>query len=225
MANASPSSSETKKVHDSQNNNPAEARDPHSAGGRLRAVAGENVQDARNVGERTAEAAARTTDAVAEVTRDMTRRVADQGQEAVRLGIRAVAGAHAPLADVSYDQSRHLVETTARVTDIYHDAAQRTADDVHALVGSFSSLGRGLQQYQQAYLGVISRSMENVARKRQDLFRVNSAVEFAEIQRDIYLDTMNSLLTGSTTLLQIMGQIAQDAVRPLQERARAHGQG
>jgi hypothetical protein len=219
------SASEAKRTAESHDNTHPEARDPDSVGGRLRAVAGQNAQDARNIGERTAEAAARTADTVADVTRDMTQRVADQGREAVRLGLRAVAGAQAPLADVSYDRSRRLVETTARVTDIYHDAAQRTADDVQALVGSFTSLGRGLQQYQHAYLDVLNRSLESVSRKQQDLFRANSPVELAEVQRDIYLDAVNNMLTGSTMLLQIAGQIAQEAVKPLQERARAHGRG
>lgn len=220
-----PNTSEAKKAPESHDSNHPEARDPNSVGGRLRAVAGQNAQEARSIGERTANSAAHTTDAAVDVAHDMTRRVADQSEEAVRLGLRAVAGAQAPLADVSYDQSRRLVEATARVTDVYHDAAQRTADDVQALIGAFSNLGRGLQRYQHAYLDLISRSMESVSRKRQDLFRVNSPIEFAEIQRDIYLDAVNSLLTGSTTLLQIVGQITQDAVRPLQERARARGQG
>lgn len=220
-----PSTSEAKRSPESHDNGQPEARDPNSVGGRLRAVTGQTVQDARDIGQRTAETAARTTDAATDVARDMTRRVADQGQEAVRLGLRAVAGTQAPLAEVSYDQSRRLVEATARVTDIYHDAAQRTAEDVQALVGSFSNLGRGLQQYQHAYLDLVSRSMESVSRKQQDLFRVNSPVEFAEVQRDLYLEVVNTMLTGSTTLLQIVGQITQDAVRPLQERAQARGQG
>jgi hypothetical protein len=56
------------------------------------------------------------------------------------------------------------------------------------------------------------------------VLQVNSPVKLAEIQHDIYIDVVNNLFMGSTTLLQIAGQIAQDAVRPLQERVRAHGQ-
>lgn len=216
-----PNAPEAQKAPESRDSNHPEARDPNSVGGRLRGVAGQTARDARSIGKSTAEAAAHTTDVAA----DMIRRVADQGQEAARLGLRAMAGAQAPLAAVSYDQSRRVVEATARVTEVYHAAAQRTADDVQALVGSFANLGRGLQQYQHAYLDLISRSMKSVSHKRQDLFRVNSSVEFAEIQRDIYLDTVNSLLTGSTTLLQIVGQITQGAVQPLQERARARRPG
>jgi len=48
-------------------------------------------------------------------------------------------------------------------------------------------------------------------------------VQFAEVQRDLYVDLVSTTLTASTTLLQLTGQIAQDAVRPLQERRQRAG--
>ncbi len=186
---------------------------------RPRVVAAQVAQDIRTASEATVEAGVRTTGAAADVMRDLTRRAADQSQEALRFGLHAVTAAQAPLADVGYDQSRRFVETTARVTDVYFDAVQRTADDVHALVGSCSTFGRGLQQYQHAYLDMLTRSMEGVSRKRQDMYRVKSPVEFAEAQRDMYMTVADDMFKGSAALLQIAGQIAKDAMRPLQQRA------
>ena len=187
--------SEAKKIHELQDQSQPEAREA----ARLRIVAAQRAQDARDIGERTAEAAARTADAATDATRDMTQRAADQ--------------------------NRRMVEATARVTDVYRDGAARTKDDVQALVGTYLSLGRGFGQYQRTYLDLVSRSMKSRARKWQDLFQAHSPVEFAQIQCDIYLDGVNNLFTGSTTLLQLAGQIAEEAVQPLQKRALAHAHG
>ena len=43
------------------------------------------------------------------------------------------------------------------------------------------------------------------------------------LQRDLYVEMVNSAITSGSTLLQLAGQVAQDTARPLQERARLHG--
>lgn len=184
------------------------------------------AQAARQIGEKGADAAKRTVDTTADATRraaevaaDATQRAADQGREATIAGLRAIAGVQGPLADAGFEQSRRALEVTSGMTDVYRQAAERAADDVCALFDSWMSLGRGLQQWQQAYVDAVRQSVERLSRKRQDLLQTSSPVQFAEVQRDLYVDFVNSTLRGSTTLLQLTAQIAQEAVRPLQERA------
>jgi Phasin protein len=191
---------------------------------RPRAMSEGQEQVARTIVEKTVEAATRTTGAAAEVIRDLTRRVADQSQEAVRLGMHAVAGAQAPLVDAGYDHGRRMMETTARISDICHGATQRAADDMQALTGSFYNLALGAQKFQQVYFDLVTRSMDSAFRKRQELFRAKSAVESAEIQRDLYLATTDSMFTGCKTLLEATAQIAHDAIQPLQTRGWVHKQ-
>jgi hypothetical protein len=216
-----PSVSEPKKATESQTNNQPETRD---GGGSLPHL-GQSAKDIPNMGERSAEAAARAAGAAAGVIRNLTQRVAEQTQAGLQVGLHAVAEMQAPLATVSTNQSRQLMEITTSVTDICHETAQRSGDDVRAVTESFHNLARGLQTYQRAYLDLLSRSIEGISRRQHDVLQVNSPAKLAEIQRDVYLDVVSNLFAGSTTLLQIAGQIAQDAVRPLQERARAHGPG
>ena len=216
-----PSISEPKKAPDSQNNNQPETR---NGGGSLPNL-GQSAKDIPNIGEGSAEVATRAAGAAAGIVRNLTQRVAEQAQAGLQVGLHALAEMQAPLAAVSTSQSRQLMEITTSVTDICHEAAQRSGDDVRAVTESFHNLARGLQTYQRAYLDLLSRSIEGVSRKQHDVLQANSPVKLAEIQRDIYIDVVNNLFAGSPTLLQIAGKIAQDAVRPLQERARAHGQG
>ena len=182
---------------------------------------------ATNVGERivgavrgtrtVTDATRRTADAAAETAQ----RATDQGREAIVSGLRAVANAQGPLADAGFEQSRRALEITSRVTDVYRQAAERAADDVHALFDSWMSLGRGLQRWQQAYADALRQSLESVAEKRQNMLQTDSPVHFAEVQRDLYVDLVSNTVQASTKLLELAGQIVQDSVRPLQERAHA----
>ena len=95
---------------------------------------------------------------------------------------------------------------------------------MQALLGSYANLGRGLERYQRAYLDLLNRSVGSMVHRQQDLLRANSPVQFAEIQRAIYLEGVNALFTYNATLLNIAGEIARDTVQPLQDRARRRGQ-
>jgi len=75
---------------------------------------------------------------------------------------------------------------------------------------------------QHATFDLAQRSAERASAKLPRLFTCTSPVALAQLQREIYLDTMDGLFVSGTTLLQLWGQVAQDAVRPLQERARPH---
>ena len=102
-----------------------------------------------------------------------------------------------------------------------------TAEDVQALLSSYAHLGLGLQQMQHAYFDLLHRSLERAtkrgARKPQDLFRSNSLLEFAEIQRDLYRDAVGLTFEASMTMLRFASQVARDALQPLENRARDSG--
>jgi len=134
--------------------------------------------------------------------------------------MRAAAGAQAQLAGISDDQSRRSVDGSAGAANVHQGAAE----NIQALFGSYANLGRGLERYQRAYLDLLNRSMESMVHRQQDLLRASSPVQFAEIQRAIYLEGVNALFTYRATLLNIAGEIARDTVQPLQERARRRGQ-
>lgn len=174
------------------------------------------AQRLREAGERGASAAERATEAFSREARG----TAEQGRHVLDAGIRMMTRAQAPLADAGYDQGRRLIESSARVTDAYREAAERSAEDAQALIASYASIGRGLQQWNHACFDLLSQSVERSAQKRQALMQCSSVAELAQVQRDLYLDTIDGLFTSSTTLLQLAGRIAHDAVQPLQDRAR-----
>jgi hypothetical protein len=215
---------EFRKPADAGERNQPENRDR----ARVYSAADQIGQEARQAGEKSAEAAKHAAQTTADATRrtaeaaaDVTRRAAAQGNEMAMSSLRAIAGVQGPIADVGFDQSQRALEITTRVTDLCHDAAERAADDLDALIGSWQSLGRGLQRWQHAYFDQLQHFMGSIARKRQDLLRSNSPVEFATVQRDLYVDLVKRAFEANVTLLQLTGQITQEAVRPLKERARA----
>ena len=180
------------------------------------------IEKSTEATKRFAGTAADTTRRTADAAAETAQRLTDQGREAIVSGLRAVANAQGPLADAGLDQSRRALEITSRITDVYRQAAERAAGDVHALFDAWMSFGRGLQRWQQAYAEALRQSLESVADKRQALLQSNSPVRFAEVQRDLYTEFMNHTVQASTRLLELTGQIVQELVAPpAGTRARA----
>lgn len=176
-------------------------------------------QMARNATDRAKELGLSMTETVAETANaatEISSRAAEQGREALRLGVQTAAGVSGRVADINFGRSHHLMSSAAQAMDIYRDASERSAERVQALVSSAMSMGRGLQTLQHAWLEMIDKRMEHSTRKPQDLLRCKSMVELAEVQRDLYVDAVNHALASTSRLLEIAGRTAQDAVRPLQ---------
>jgi hypothetical protein len=158
----------------------------------------------------------RTTDAAV----DITQRVADQGREAMWLGMRAAAEMNGRLAEVGYGRGHRFLEQAARVMDIYGQASDSTADGLRTLFNASLSLGRGVQQMQQTWLSLLDRSVNEATQTPQNLLRCKSLVELADTQRDIYVDAVGRAIETSTTMLQSAERMVREAMGPLQSRGR-----
>lgn len=171
-----------------------------------------NADKARDVARTMAASAAETAEAVT----DVSSKVATQGREVMMQGVRTAADVSGRIADINFGRGHHLVASTAQAMDVYRDAAERSAENVQALFNSYATLGRGIQQMQHAWLEMLDHRIETAAHKPQDLLRCRNIVEVAEVQRDLYLDTLHHVFDASSRLLEMAGRTAQDAVRPLQ---------
>jgi phasin family protein len=152
---------------------------------------------------------------------DITQRVADQGREAIWLGMRAAAGMNGRLAEVGYGRSHRFLEQAARVMDIYGQASDSTADSLRTLFNASLSFGRGVQQMQQTWLSLLDRSVNEATHQPQNLLRCRSLVELADTQREIYVDAVERAVESSTTMLQTAERVVREAMGPLQGRARS----
>lgn len=194
----------------------ASARTAREVAGRTDDVLSRTADDAREIGAHVADTVARTADAAV----DITQRVAEQQRETLWLGVRAAAGVNSRLADTRYDDSHRAVASAARAMDIYREAAESTAENVQALITSAMHFGRGVQEMQQTWLHLLDQAAKRARRRPQDVLRAKSLEELAEVQRDIYIDTVNYALEASSSMLQLGGRVAQDTARPLQGRTQ-----
>jgi hypothetical protein len=156
----------------------------------------------------------------ADAATTLSSKVAEQSREAIWSAARTAAGVSSRVADISYGRSHNLLSSTVQALDVYRDASERSAERVHALFSSYFTLGRGLQQIQHAWLEIVDHSLENATHKPQDLLRAKNLVELAEVQRDLYLSTINHAVESGSRLLELAGRTAQEAVRPLQAHHR-----
>ncbi len=150
----------------------------------------------------------------------LTRRVIEQSRAAMQLGLSTFAHAQAPMAESSYSQSRKAIEAAAKISDCYREAAEQTTNDVQVLNACALQLFRGGQQMQHAWFDAMQRSLDQMGHKPQMLFNARSPLEAAQLQRDIYGDFVSSFVRSATTMLQLMAETSQEALRPLQQRGR-----
>jgi hypothetical protein len=192
-----------------------------AVGKATRDTADETVKAVHNGADRAKDAARTVNDVVAETADAATvasSKVAEQGREVIMMAARTAAGVSSRVADISYGRSHTILNSTVQALDIYRDASERSAERVHALFSSYLTLGRGLQQMQHAWLEIVDRSLENASHKPQDVLRARNLVELAEVQRDLYLSTINHAVESGSRLLELAGRTAQEAVRPLQSQ-------
>jgi hypothetical protein len=86
---------------------------------------------------------------------------------------------------------------------------------MQALFTCALSLTRGMQEMQLTALRMFDNAAERGARKPRDLLRCRSMTDVAEMQRDLYRDSVNDMIKANSTLLQIAGRVVQEAMRPL----------
>jgi Phasin protein len=145
-------------------------------------------------------------------------KVVEEAREATTARARRVANVSGDVANIASDRGHNLLTSATHTMDIYRDASERSADGIQALFSSWMAMGRGLQQIQHACLEIFDQSMEHVAHKPRDLLHCKTIGEVAEMQRDLYVDSVSQAITSSGRLLEMMNNTARDAMRPLQNR-------
>jgi hypothetical protein len=156
----------------------------------------------------------------AQTMADVARRAMDQGQEAMRLCLSAMTEPQVSFVETTYAQGRRAAASTTDVAGAYQQAMDRAAADIEGLIISYTRLVRGAQQWQQACLELAQRGFEKFGRKPQEALRCASPSEAARLQRDLYLDMVETMISSNMTMFQLLSQIAQDALCPLQDRSR-----
>jgi hypothetical protein len=180
--------------------------------------AADTIESAREIGEKTAEAGLETARRTSKAAEEM----ASKNREHFAEGMRAFADACAPMAEAGKDAHRRVVEASSRINDLYSEAAEGSARDVQALTSSCLQLGHGLLRLQKGYLNAVQQSLTEAKHHPQDLLACRSVTELAEVQRDFFLDGINFMVQSSTTMMQMAGEIVQNAAGPLENRTAEH---
>ena len=179
----------------------------------------QSADELEDTGERISDTGTRTATAAVSASQ----RAAGHGRDILLTGTRAAAGMSGRIADAGYESGQRLLGSVVRAFDIYREAGETSSRHVHALVDSWLSLGRGIQQMQHTALQLFDRAAGQARHRPQDLLRVNSLEELAEVQRGLYLDAVNYAFDCSTRLLELATSGALAAIRPLESAKGAPG--
>ena len=149
---------------------------------------------------------------------DRPQKAAEAGRETSTQGMRPRPGGRS--SSQRSAPASNSSATTARVIDIYRGASEETSANARALANTYVHLGRGMQGLQKTYIELLDRATKRASHRPMDLLRCKSFEEFARVQRDMYVDTLNYSLEATGTMLQAAGAVAQEALKSLQERTQ-----
>jgi len=123
------------------------------------------------------------------------------------------------MADTIAEQSGRTFEAVNQAHEIYRDATGAHSEDVSALLASYSTVAKGFQEIQRAWLETLQKSLQTSARAPQ-MLRWSSFSDIAQSHRDLLRESMDALLEGNARMLRIAGKTAEEAARPIEGRAR-----
>jgi hypothetical protein len=167
----------------------------------------------------TASKVAEDTTQAAKDAADVSRKAADAAGEMFQDGMRLAADWRKRFS--AFGAGEQLVGTAARMIDIYKGASEDTSANARALARTYVQMGRGMQGLQKTYVELLERASRRAASRPLEFLRCRSVEEFAQVQRDMYVDSLNYSLEATGTLLEAAGAVAQDALKSLHERTQA----
>jgi CBS domain-containing protein len=143
--------------------------------------------------------------------------------ETAERGIEAVGDMARRGASAGSTGTRDLVERTAgQIGEIgkrMAEAAERTTEDLRTLM-SLPGFGGGMEQVQQVMTGLVHHMIEVNLQANREILRVANPGTVIELQQRFARRYLNGLIESSAEILRVSRQIADEALRPIEQRSR-----
>ena len=148
------------------------------------------------------------------ITREATEKVVDtiaDGAASVHDNTRKVTAS-------IMERVQHAASETRNAMTVYSDSAQTIADDLQAIRATTAVSVEGMSEIYSAWMDWYSKAASTNANASQQLFRCNTFMQVAELQRQFVTTAMRNWMEGSTKVLQITQRASKQALRPLDGR-------
>jgi hypothetical protein len=124
------------------------------------------------------------------------------------------------IADTLTEQGGRTLESVAQAGEILRDATGAHTEDMTALLSSYSVVAKGMQEMQRTWFDAVQKSVQATAKAPETMMRCTTLSDLARTHSDLMRQGMEVLLDGNARLLRLAGKIAEDAARPIEDRAR-----
>ncbi len=183
-------------------------------------LAKESTRDGKKARQRPEGGVDKTTEAYRSGGRTMQRgmhiagQAAEHGMEAAgEAAQRGMQAASKGTRDFIENTAGHVGEMSQRVAK----AAEQTTEDLRTLM-TIPGFGGGMQDMQHAMTGILNRVMQVNMRASQEVFRVANPGAIIELQQRFVHQYLNGLIEGSAEILRASRQLAEEGLRPIEER-------
>jgi hypothetical protein len=123
-----------------------------------------------------------------------------------------------PMPTEVSDNLRVSEEAVRKAGNAYRESSEFATDRINALLSAYAVLANGAQEIQRTYLEVLQHSMEVATAGQREFLHCKNLSDVAELQRDLLRKNIDEWLEGGSKLLRVSGRIAEDAVRPIEDR-------
>lgn len=181
---------------------------------------GEAEQQMGQASSRMAGAAGNTMRSAAETAR----RGADAGEHVAMRGAEAAGEMAQRTFQSSARGAQSLFESTARhvseATRQTARSAQQAAEDLEALMLIPSAASGHVQQVQRAMSGMMDRMVQTNMQAGQELLRFANPGTMMQLQQRFMQQYVQGLVEVSAEVLKVSRKVADDVLRPLEERTQ-----
>lgn len=202
----------------------------------------ETKQSVQQTAAATDEAARRTADAVQQGSRaaaDATRHNAQVTADLARQGTQAGADAMRRASDAATETLRRSTQAvTEGQRQIAEEAAKRfqensrkiaeaargTSEDVNRFFTLPTAAEGGLRDMQQGVAGLVEGVVQTNLRATQELMRLTDPSAVIELQQRFVREYLDTLMSGTATLVHAIRRTADETLRPLEEQVEQRRQ-
>jgi CBS domain-containing protein len=168
----------------------------------------------------------KTSEAVSEASRSGARTM-KQGMhiagEAAERSMEVVGTATQRGMQAANEGAREFIEGAAghvgEMSQRMAKAAERTTEDLRTLM-TIPGFGGGMQDMQHAVTNMCNRVVQANVRAAQEVFRLANPGAIVELQQRFAQQYLNGLIEGSAEILRATRQLADEGLRPIEERLR-----
>ena len=116
---------------------------------------------------------------------------------------------------------KQFEETQAKITKTYEEATIQNRDNMEAMLAAGSAFAAGVKNLSEQTVSITRKSVDTGVSNAKALASVKDLDELISLQTGFTKTALETMVCDAQIIQEMTSQVTQDALTPLQERAKA----